>query len=930
VSQNGAASVRRRVIVLGAQAFTLGLLVAWVTIPANAIFLESYGSGGLPWTYVAAAVVGGLATFGLTAAFRRHSLVSVTMRVLVAFAAALLASFLALRFSGPWVSVILLVLLPIMIPVGFMFVVGQAGMLLDVRVLKVLYGRVVAGFALGLLSGGLAGPLVLAVLGPPDSLVALAAAVAVCFALIVRYAQRCFPELTAAHEPEPQDSVRPTLRTLTRNPFVVVLALFQVLSAIESQWLDYLVYDRASRRYESSEALAEFISLFTSISYGADIVFLLCFAGLVLRRFGLRVALALDALVVLLVVIATIAFGAAAGAGATIVFVLIVAARASDLTLADGAARTSLSAAYQAVPPRERLAAQAAIEGLAVPTAIGISGLVLIAVRQTVGTEGLMLPVLASVVLATWVAVSALAFRGYRANLLANLRHRVLDPAELTLDDPNTLAAIDRLIDSDNEREIRLGVQALQVARHPQLVARLEHLTTDDRVGVRSFALDCLLDVDPAAAARSARDGLDHPDGAIRAASVRALATSAEPLDTETMLAFWADPHHDVRVAAATAIGRHGNAATRRRLSDDIGELSTSSDPRHRVLAAEALSACGPATGLDRAALGRLLRDADVDVVTAALAAVHWPDDITLLDDVVAHVEDRRTSAAAVDALGGGGTAVLELVDAGLGDGSRFRFSGFGQRQLARVCRVMRGDDALVVLCRHLDHRDREIGLAVARALTARCPEPARERTDASRQVPTVLLDESAAEAIRRDLHDAAHALRARCAFDDAAQFAMLSRALLDHLRLLEQRIVACLAIRYGAENVAKVRYQLAQNDARSHALALEWMEVTFEGVDRAATALIEPGLPAPERLQRLARDFAVPPAARSAILRDLVEDPEDRWRRPWIAACALLGMFSDGAADPAAFALASSPEGGDESAVVHETFAGIRRRLEV
>ena len=56
-------------------------------------------------------------------------------------------------------------LVPIVVPVGFIFVVGQAGMLLDVRVLKALYARVVAGFALGFVAGGLAGPLLLALLG---------------------------------------------------------------------------------------------------------------------------------------------------------------------------------------------------------------------------------------------------------------------------------------------------------------------------------------------------------------------------------------------------------------------------------------------------------------------------------------------------------------------------------------------------------------------------------------------------------------------------------------------------------------------------------------------------------------------------------------------------------------------------------------------
>ena len=161
----------------------------------------------------------------------------------------------------------------------------------------------------------------------------------------------------------------------------------------------------------------------------------------------------------------------------------------------------------------------------------------------------------------------------------------------------------------------------------------------------------------------------------------------------------------------------------------------------------------------------------------------------------------------------------------------------------------------------------------------------------------------------------------------------MLSRALLDQLNLLEQRIVACLAIRYGAENLGKVRYQLAQNDARSHALAIEWMEVTFAGTDRVATALLEPGLSAPEQLRLLTREYALPPLEPSDILRDLVEDPRHLWR-PWITACALVGILSNAEADPTSFALEPVlPDGrgsDEESAIVQETLTGIRLRLQV
>ena len=65
-----------------------------------------------------------------------------------------------------------------------------------------------------------------------------------------------------------------------------------------------------------------------------------------------------------------------------------------------------MSAAYQAIPKSERLGAQSSVESLAVPLAIGFSGIGLIVLNATVGTDGLVLPVLTSVVLAAWIVVT--------------------------------------------------------------------------------------------------------------------------------------------------------------------------------------------------------------------------------------------------------------------------------------------------------------------------------------------------------------------------------------------------------------------------------------------------------------------------------------------------------------------------------------------
>ena len=81
-----------------------------------------------------------------------------------------------------------------------------------------------------------------------------------------------------------------------------------------------------------------------------------------------------------------------------------------------------------------------------------------------------MLPVLTATVVTAWVVVAVLLYREYRSNLLANLRGRTLDPADLAVEDESSLIAIDRLVESDDERDVRLGLDILTIAEHPELL----------------------------------------------------------------------------------------------------------------------------------------------------------------------------------------------------------------------------------------------------------------------------------------------------------------------------------------------------------------------------------------------------------------------------------------------------------------------------
>jgi hypothetical protein len=921
-----------RVFALAAQGFALGLMTAWITIPASAIFLSAYGSELLPVTYIGAAVAGVVSSMALAAALRRRPLSAVATSVLGGLAVCLLASYLALRaIDAEWVSFALLVLIPIVVPVGFVFVVGQAGMLLDVRSLKAFYARVVAGFALGFVAGGLLGPPLLGLLGATEDLLVAAAFAASIFMVLVIATRRRHPiELNVIERAEVGGD-RSTLRALSRDRYVMLIVAFQMLSAVESQWLDFLVFERASERYTSSSGLATFVSRFSVTAYGTDILFLLLLAGVLLRRFGLRYGLTANALGVLAALGAIVVAASVRGSGATLVFALIVVARVTDLTLSDGTSRTSLSAVYQTMPMRLRAVAQATVEGLAVPVAIGVSGIALLAVQSVGGADGLMLPLLTIAVVTAWAVVAVLVYREYRVNLLANLRGRTLHPVDLAVESESSLVAIDRLVQSDDERDVRLALDILTITRHPELATRLQRLVVDERIDIRTDALERLVELAPHMAAAAARAGLAHSSPDVRAASIRVLGAAGAETDLGAIAPLASDTSSEVKAAVVFALTRLGDHEVRATVARTIAALASSDETTDRVLAASMLGECEVHSEAERSTLRALVADGNSLVVIAALAALRFPEESELLELVADHIDNRRTGAASADALIRAGDNALDIVDDGLSDPAR---SAHGIALLVRVARDIGGRSAVEVLRRHIDHPDREVGLAVMKAVAVLGPSGSGRDAARSDRRDTEL-DRVESEIVRRDLEYAAAVLHALVAFDGEPAARMQNGALHDELELVRQRVLAALSMRHGVDGLHRVVFQLAQRDSRSHALALEWLDVTLTGMDRAVIAVLEPGRSDRERLSALARWFPVARRDRSDIVSDLILDADDRWRRPWISACALYTAANSSDPDLESRAIAAAEAtttsvARDESNIVVETLAGVLHRRDL
>jgi hypothetical protein len=574
-----ASPVRGVIHLLTAQALAFGVTLALLVVPANALFLNAYGSKWLPATYIAIAVVGSGASALIAWAARRMRLVRVATASLVALAVLYAASWLILVAGGVWVSALLLVLFPIALQMGFVFIGGQAGRLLDVRQLKERFPRIVTGFSVGFLLGGLLGIPLLAVLGSTEHLLVATTVAQLVFLGLLLETERRFPEMGTARSESSPEIALPSARLVFASGLVLLLFAYQTLSAMGSQLLDFLFFNRAQVRY-SGDDLTRFLSGFTALLNLADILFLALVAGPLMRRFGLRLGLVLNpgVVAVLLAIMGLVVAGP--GAATVGFFALAGVARISDLVLTDGTTRTSVNASFQVVPVGERLAVQAVVEGIGVPVAIGATGAVLLVMNVVHLGAGavVVFGVLLSVI---WTFTGIAMYRSYTRALAAEMRRGSFVRQGLEVGEEDE--ALHDLLGSDDARDVRLGLDLLGgVASTPSAGAALRHASDhpDPEVRVRALArLGAAGDSEAAAAATALAGELARSrDPVERRAAASALGSrGALDVDSRVLVGLLDDSDPTVRAAALDAVGAEDAVEPEvvRRVVAAVGEPSS-------------------------------------------------------------------------------------------------------------------------------------------------------------------------------------------------------------------------------------------------------------------------------------------------------------------------------------------------------------------
>ena len=887
-----------RLSLLIGQAFFFGLLVGLVVIAAFALLMSAYGPGALPWVYIAVAIFGSLAFYGFAEAQRRWSLVRVSLVAEVVVVLFLTGAWAGLRFAqATWLAFAAMVVYSLLLQIGFVILGGQAGKLLDVRQIKRYFPRIVAGFVVGfIVAGAAATPLQRLLNGAEQLLLAAAVAAGVMLIMLLATNARYHPVLIRTSEAGPQ--IRPpSLPKVLAKRFVLLIFAYQMLSAMVTQLLEFMVMASAGERFTGSEALASFYGVFSLVLNLTDLLFLALVAGLLLSRFGLRFGLTFNPGGVFVLLLAIVAVGIAAGPMTPLFFGLVLLIRIVDLTFTDATTRASINAAYQALPAHERVTVQTGVEGVGVPLALGLTGVILLIFNALGAMDMVQVAALALLLTVLWLGAALLVYHDYAANLLKTMRRRALGAAELTLDDAS-LGVVERLVASDNLRDVRLALDMLQRAEHPALADELLRLAQSDRPDIQVEALTRieqigLLPALPIVQALAATGS----NVSVQAAAIRARCALEASDAVESVAPELDNDREEIRLAAAAGLLRYGSVPGILAAGARLQAWAQSDAPAQRRFLAHVIGEAGLSELYQP--LAPLLTDADLQVRRTALRAAANIQHPRLLPLIVQNLADRTTRSAASDALVAYGERMLPLVESAL---SGSNLSPESTVRLVRACLPVKGAAVQAVMVRHLDHPDDGVREQIFAVLGA-CGFQAQGRTRAA-------VD----EALRREAAAGYRILQAQQDLGDDDTVAPLQRALRDELAQTQQRIFWLLSFLYESRPILRAGTQLEQGSRGAHALALEMLDVTLAGEHKGLLfPLIERKLDQGQRERLRGLHIVVDAMAPTARLHELIADG----RQGWVRACALYAAAQSG--DRTFMPLVESAQN-DPDLVVRET----------
>ncbi|HEX6309092.1 MAG TPA: Npt1/Npt2 family nucleotide transporter [Longimicrobiales bacterium] len=701
----------------------------------------------------------------------------------------------------------------------------------NARSARSAYPVIIAGGSIGAAMGGAITGVFAQSLGAQNLLLVAAAFIAV-FAVAIPWVLRD-PAIQPPRRrapPAPRHAV--SVREIFANRHVRLIAAAVLLTVLVKQLVDYQFNAITKDVFQTRDAISAFQGTFNAATQWLPVVVLVALRP-ALRRWGIGVAV----LLLPVFMLATTALLAL-----TFSLVAAAAAKGAETSLRYSAERAGREILYVPVPDEIKLKAKAYID-VAVEKGLGKLGSALLIMALLSFMDYRRVAWVAVGLAVLWLALAIAVRREYVLTLARSIEGRFasLRGVFASLLDASTLPVLRAALSHPSALRTAFGLELVEQLPASDLHAiapELNRLAAHEHEHIRTAALKQLAREPSVLDQESARARLVDESPQVRAAAVHALLAAAGASAPAMLTELLRHDSYHVRAAALDAVLGNGadpelHAAARRYGEEQRSPAGVPSAERRKELALAAATLPDGATRIES-----FLEDEDPGVRAVALRSAALLRATGCCERMVAALGDRRTRAAAVDALAHLGTdAISALADALLDARTDPRVRRFVPAALARLPSQHAVDVMLrLVLAPEtdqlLDHRV----IRVLSKLRGRHPELTFSR-EAVQQVAEAASDAAARYASVRPTVSAVAA-----AASDTRLPELLLRALDEAWAERREDVFRCLGMIHPPAEVHRAYDALVRGSAVDRANAREWLEQTLgTTLYRRLSAVLDP-----------------------------------------------------------------------------------------
>jgi AAA family ATP:ADP antiporter len=860
--------------ILLAHSFLKGVARVFFETPANTIFLVKFSAGSLPGVYIGTAVVSilfGLAYAKLEERISARKLLTVTL-IFLTVVTALLYFLLRISVSRPLAMSAMIFKDVHFALIGIEFW-ALAGLLMDVRQAKRLFGLVTAGEILAGILSGFSIPWIVARAGPLILLLisSLATAASIFLLLYTFHLFRDRQDFPQEEDESDKPDSQPIWQ-MFRDRYLAIFFGISVLSFFVEYFVEYAFYGQVETAYPNEVRLASFFGIFYGLLGVGQLVSSTSLAGPMLTRFGLSFGL----LLLPVTNISMVGLAALAGsfrAAAAVFLFLLVAAKLLDEVGRYTIEMPVYQILYQALPLSRRLRVQAVRESIVEPIGIGLCGVGIYCFHSLLGLSPTQVLYITFFLACGWMFMSIMLRREYTVRMSGAIASRRLKGADLPLHESFVQTALVKGLKSEKAGQVLYCLDLLEKSGYSGVPSALTGLLHNGHSLIREEALRRIerLGLTEILAEVRTRLAVDE-NPQVRGHALRAVCALG---DTELAIAHLDELDLRVRSGALIGLLRYGGVDGIIAGGPEFNRLVSSGDPAGRSAAAEILGEIGIAS-FHRPVI-RLLEDQDVQVRRAAIATAGKLRSQPAIPLLLAALGTPRLQSSAMSALLAFGPSILQVAGGSMGDRLLDRKIRIW---LIRICGKLRLREGCQLLEQHLDDPDPIVRAQIVQSL-ASCPESLRTR-DVRRVAALIDQEMEAAAAILATLADLGD-----------GRFELVHRALSDELELRVDRILRLLSLLYPPELINGARKNLRSGSSAGRARAIEVLDnVLSKDIKSAIWPLID-DIPESESLAALT--LRHPQSRRSAEARlEQIVANSPAILSGWTRACAVYVALED------------------------------------